>query len=104
MSICSWKSRRISPSATASAFAGRPTTRSAPCDCLQILVVHLRHFSGYLGGKVIVRVCAFTQAWRKEWREDTMQLSRGKLVASFAAVTLGGVLLAALGVAFTSST
>ena len=32
-----------------------------------------------------------------------MQLSRGKLVASFAAVILGGVLLAVLGVAFTSS-
>src|SRR3982074_2413071 len=38
----------------------------------------------------------------KERREDTMQLSRGKLVASFAAVTLGGVLLAMLGMAITS--
>jgi cytochrome c peroxidase len=32
-----------------------------------------------------------------------MQLSRGKLVASFAAVILGGVLLAMLGMSFTSS-
>jgi|GEM_PF-5064177 len=48
------------PAVAASAFAGRPTSRSAACDSFQILVVHLRHFSSYVGGKIIVRVCAFT--------------------------------------------
>jgi cytochrome c peroxidase len=38
-----------------------------------------------------------------ESREERMQTSRRKLVASFAAVTLGGVLLAVLGMALTSS-
>jgi hypothetical protein len=48
------------PPVAASAFAGCPTSRSAAGDSFQILVVHLRHFSGYVGGKIIVRVCAFT--------------------------------------------
>src|ERR1700730_3627097 len=68
----------------------------------QILVVHLRHFSGYVGAKIIVPFCSFLQAWRKKPREDTVQTSRGKLVASFAAVILGGTLLAVMGVVFTS--
>jgi hypothetical protein len=38
---------------------GCQTSRSAACDIFQILVVHLRHFSGYVGGKISVRVCAF---------------------------------------------
>jgi hypothetical protein len=55
------------------------------------------------GGKLIGRVAHSRKLGEKERREDTMPLSRGKLGASFAAVTLGGALLALMGVAFTSS-
>jgi hypothetical protein len=36
------------PPLAAAAFAGRRTSRSAACEVFQILVVHLRHFSGYV--------------------------------------------------------
>ena len=36
------------PPFPASAFAGRPTSRSTAGDSFQILVVHFRHFSGYV--------------------------------------------------------
>jgi hypothetical protein len=89
---------------TTPALAASAQPRGARrANSLQVLVVHLRHFSGYVGGKIIVCVWALSEHGEEELREETMRPSRGKLVASFAAVILGGVVLALLGVAFTSS-